>query len=99
MTANSHDILSAAILHLQSAIEYLDEVAGLQDLFKHDYKQLIKRTVEQTEIRLNKIWDAMDDDEKNSYLELLKRKTAVYSYIDRINTFEAIEEFEEFLKK
>lgn len=98
MHTQKADVLSSAILHLQVAIEYLDEIGGMQDLFKQDFKQQVKRTIALTEGKLNQIWATMDKEEQDSYMELMKRKTAIYTHIDHLNTFEAITLFENFVK-
>ena len=95
---NRADVVSSAILHLQCALEYLDEVQNFQDLFKQDFKQQVKRTIELSEGKLNQIWATMDKTEQDSYMELMKRKTAIYSHIDHMNTYNAIDLFENYVK-
>lgn len=74
----------------------LDEVAGLQDLYKQDYKQLIKRAISETESKLNKINEALTDDEKTAYYELWDEKMKLYKLVDSFNTISQITLFKNF---
>ena len=98
MHTKKADVLSSAILHLQCSLEYLDEVKKCQDLFKQDFKQQVNRTIELTEGKLNQIWAELDNEGKELYMELMNRKTAIYTHIDHLNTFEAISLFENYVK-
>ena len=98
MEANKADVLSSSILHLQLSLEYLDEIGSLQDLFKQDFKQQIKRTTALIEDKLNSILKSMTEDEKTSYFELLERKMGFYRFIDHLNTFNLVTLYENQIK-
>lgn len=98
MKAKQQDILSSAIMHLNLALIQLDEIGGLQNLFKQDYKQLVKRTIEETELRLNKINDALDEDEKTAYYDMFEQKMSLYKEVDSLDTQTQIALFRNFCK-
>jgi len=90
MQATKRDIMASAIIHANMMLYCLDEVAKDQDLFKQDYKQLVRRFISETELRLNKIVAAMSDEERTAYFELNQEKTSVYELIDSISTMAQI---------
>lgn len=47
--ATKQDNMASAICHLQAAIEFLDDVGQMQDLFKQDYKRKVKHVISETE--------------------------------------------------
>ena len=98
MKASKQDIMSAAIIHLQCALEYLDEVGTLQDLFKQDYKRQVKRTIELTEQKMGDIMNAMNDEDKSLFYELFEEKSKIYNHIDKLNTYEKIAMFRNYMK-
>ena len=98
MEAKQQDILSSAIMHLNLALIQLDEIGGLQNLFKQDYKQLVKRTIIETESRLNKINNALDDEEKTAYYDMFEQKMSLYQTIDSLDTETQIKLFTNFCK-
>ena len=98
MKAKEQDILSSAIMHLNLALIELDEIGGLQNLFKQDYKQLVKRTITETESRLNKINNALDEQEKTAYYDMFEQKMSLYQAIDSLDTESKIKLFINFCK-
>ena len=98
MKAKEQDILSSAIMHLNLALIELDEIGGLQNLFKQDYKQLVKRTITETESRLNKINNALDEQEKTAYYDMFEQKMSLYQAIDSLDTESQIKLFINFCK-
>lgn len=97
MKATQQDNLCSAICHFQAGIEYLDSVAGMQDLFKQDYKRKVKIVISETESKLHQINSALSEEEKSSYYDLLKEKQAMYKLIEEFNTFEQIALFRNFV--
>lgn len=88
--------MASAVLHAQMMLLCLDEVANDQDLFKQDFKQTIKRSIEALESKLGKIYHAMTEQEQSEYGLLLKEKMHAYSMVDNMDTFEQIRLFNNY---
>lgn len=91
--------MASAIIHAQMLLICLDDVAEEQDLFKHDYKKKVKNLIFETESKLNLINNALTEEEKTAYFELLQKKIELYSFIDKINTQQQIDLFRKFVEQ
>lgn len=95
--ATKQDNMASAICHLQAAIEFLDDVGQMQDLFKQDYKRKVKHVISETEKKINFVFDSMTEEERGFFWDLLKEKQALYKQIEGITTIEQIALFRNFI--
>jgi hypothetical protein len=99
MKAQSHDSLAFCITHLQCALNCMDSIAELTDIFKQDYKLLVKRMIAETEVRLKIVYDTLSDEDKTAWFETMKSINDCYSIIDKVDVVEQAVLIKDFLAR
>jgi hypothetical protein len=99
MKSTKRDKMASAIIHAQMLLICLDDVAEEQDLFKHDYKKKVKNLIFETESKLNMINNALDEDEKTAYYELLDKIIQLYNFMDNLNCITKLNLFAKFVEQ
>lgn len=97
MKATPADSLSFCVVHLQCALDCMDKLTEIPELFKQDYKSLVKRMIAETEVKLKIIYDVMSDEDKTAWFETMRSISQIYDVIDGLDTVEQAVKMKEFL--
>ena len=76
----------------------MDKLTEIPELFKQDYKSLVKRMIAETEVKLKIIYDVMSDEDKTAWFETMRSISEIYDCIDGLDTVEQAVKMVEFLK-
>jgi hypothetical protein len=77
----------------------MDSIAELTDIFKQDYKLLVKRMIAETEVRLKIVYDTLSDEDKTAWFETMKSINDCYSIIDKVDVVEQAVLIKDFLAR
>ena len=75
----------------------MDKITEIPELFKQDYKSLVKRMIAETEVKLKIIHDVMSDEDKTAWFETMRSISQIYDCIDGLDTVEQAVKMKEFL--
>lgn len=87
MKRTPQDTLAYLVVHLQQSLNLLDDI-GETELFKQDYKNLLKRVISETEAKMKAIYDSMGDSDKTDWFKTMESITSVYNIVDSVDVAE-----------